>query len=815
MRKILLYAFLITLFMININVKAQYKSYETGDVVVINGQYFVVIEDSDSNNDKLRLLSRDIAISNEDELSETCSYLEERSSSDDGVIQCYTDHAVLCNLDNSNNRNCNLIVLPFEERSLEEEEQLVYDENSNTNIGYFLKNKVEPYYKEALDLNYLKISLFTSDEQINYIRKFDTDAADNLVDEYSHACETHLSLPTNNMRSQSFGSSSGSVVGKEDSFDYIYDDFMINSLKYTSTCGKYVGYTNSNGGVSYDFYDSYNYIRPVLEVSKTEFEHEISKEVEGNGSLDVNVGKDISYSAGDYFSIGGKEFIVLGAKNNQLRLMPISPLGITNMEEVSQSCSFTSSNPPGGMEKRGDTSDTPDTLEEAIACFRQHMDICMSNVPMLGNPYYYPNMTDSAGCSVMMFPYNFDDLENISFNPEKETNIGYLLNHNVKEELQESLGVNIINVDLIKAEEIHILELLMGSMIYNDDFPGNLRASSSSRSATTINPIKSSRFGLINYNSVLNLIDTGSMPLEDYVYPVITISINDMNQYTKTGNTVTITTEPDEGYELVDLKVTDENNNSIIFNPTALVRQGQGTYTFTMPDVDAHVYAKYMKVDRFDAKSLSEELTIIDGLNHISGEIVRFQVSLNENDTLEKIVYYDGNDNEIEIPYEENNGEYTFTMPNNNVFLRAVINYYKPVYNLIGRDVTIPVQKSEEGGVLTFTIDGTKVVRKITFKNEQGNEIFPYYSVNNGTYSVIMPAYDVFVSIDYSESEAMGDASNPEEEQNIDKVPITGDNINNSIYSLIVSVITLAFSVIFIKKINKKKKKVLIPYDMV
>ena len=803
MKKIIFSLLLLTVMFVGINVKAKYSSYETGDVVVINGRFFVVVEDSDSNNDKLKLFSRDIAISNQDELDEICSDGGQRSSSDDGIIKCYVDHAELCNLDNSTN-NCNLIELPFEERYLEEEEQLIYDENSETNIGYFLKNKVEPYYKRELDLNYLKISLLTSEEHINYYRKFDSEAADNLVAEYRNACiPVTVSMPDRNML---FSNSSGSIVGKENDVDYLDDTFMVNSLEYTATCKRIVGYSYKSGDIGTNSYDEYNYIRPVLEVSKSEFEFELSKEVEGNGSLKIDVGKTNTYKPGDQYYFGGKSFIVISAKNNQLRLMSLSPMGISNMEEISQLCVPQSSGHPT---LKSGSDGSINSMEEAYSCLYQHMQICMSDIQMLGNPRLSEDVINSSSCVPISFPYNIDNIDDYSFNPEKETNIGYLL----KNDLKETLGDNIIDIDLLKIDEVYILELLMGPMIYDNFPPASFEASS--RRAATNNGISVSvsRFGLLNYNDVMNLVDTYSTPPMDLVYPVITISTDDINASTKSGRPVTVTTEPDEGYELVELTVTNSNNQNVSYNPSNIVRQGKGTYTFTMPSDNTNVYAKFIKVDRYDAKSMSEELTVIDGLNHLPGDRVTCRISLGTGDTLERIVYYNDDNNEIEVPYEENNGEYTFTMPDNNVFLRAVINYYTPMYNLYGMDVNIPVQKSKEGGTLTFTVDGTKVIKSITYKLEDGTEIHPYYSVNNGTYSIIMPANDVFVSVEYMESNAQGDAVVPEE-KDIDKVPITGDNIYKSIMYLTISLIILGLCFVAHKK-NNPRKKVLIPYDMV
>lgn len=314
---------------------------------------------------------------------------------------------------------------------------------------------------------------------------------------------------------------------------------------------------------------------------------------------------------------------------------------------------------------------------------------------------------------------------------------------------------------------------------------------------------------LLNYNDVLDQMDDDISDF-GYILPVITVSIDDMPVETKASSTVKITTEPAEGYELVELKVTDDDNNKVVYTPEELVRFERGNYTFKMPSANTHVYAKYVPKQYYTAKSLSEELTLTEATDILSGTRVRYAISLNEGDTLEKIVYYDEENNEVEIPYDDKgNGDYEFTMPSMNLLLRAVINYAKPVYNLYGKDVTIPVQKSEEGGTLTFTVNGTKKIDKIVYKDEDGNELHPYYSLNNGTYSVIMPANDVYVEISYLDEVI----PTPDKEEQI-PTPITGDNIIKSVTILTIGLIIFMTCVVTLKK-RKPKKKVLIPYDMV
>ena len=57
------------------------------------------------------------------------------------------------------------------------------------------------------------------------------------------------------------------------------------------------------------------------------------------------------------------------------------------------------------------------------------------------------------------------------------------------------------------------------------------------------------------------------------------------------GSTVTITVTPDEGYEVDEIKVTDESGNEI-----KVTDKGNGKYTFTMPATDVDIKADFKKI---------------------------------------------------------------------------------------------------------------------------------------------------------------------------------------------------------------------------
>lgn len=810
MKKVLFYIALFTILLTNISVKAKYLEYKSGDGVIIGGEYYVVVEDSNASTEKLKIMPSDsIMISNIEEIEENCmdlyydsmpkeevtayspkanalmdnlpmnSNLEGEESSTQTFMQCMVQHAKFCT---SEDDSCDYLQLPFDTKELDEDEELVYDENSETNIGYFFKNKLDSYYKNLLGYNSVKTRLLTADEQINYM-KMDMQKYGRIILEYGRMqdnCFYGGGIPNLNVLNKS----NPVVVGNDTEGYDVFGDYMVNSLKYSKSC-LYLTSGYYGNSVYTDYYINLFNIRPLIEISKKEFAYGLTKEKVGEGILELEVTND-NIKVGNTININGIPYMIIGIENNQVRLLAQSPVKISNYEIY-------------------DTCDSADNDVDYANCIIEHAKYCKNN---------------EEDCYSLDLPYNYDDISNHTYNPNKVTNVGHYIKNELKDVIEEQIGINVIDVDILKNSEFeeimdtYSMILPIGpidpSSKVLEGLPQFEVRSTSPKADIDLRSTPYYLPFLLNYNDVLDQMDDDDISDFGYILPVITVSIDDMPVEIKASSTVKITTEPSEGYELVELKVTDDDNNKVIYTPEELVRFERGNYTFKMPSANTHVYAKYVPKQYYTAKSLSEELTLTDASDILSGTIVKYAISLDEGDTLEKIVYYDEENNEVEIPYDDKgNGDYEFTMPSMNLLLRAVINYAKPVYNLYGKDVTIPVQKSEEGGTLTFTVNGTKKIDKIVYKDEDGNELHPYYSLNNGTYSVIMPANDVYVEISYLDEVI----PTPDKEEQV-PTPITGDNIIKSVTILTIGLIIFMTCVVTLKK-RKPKKKVLIPYDMV
>jgi len=796
MKKVMFSLLLFTMIMLNIDVNAKYAEYRSGDVVMIGGAPFLVIEDSDSNSEKLKLFTS-LSISNLEEVQNICFPESSipapkngsfNNSLPENYIECVTEHANICIY---GEEGCNYpLVLPFETRLLEDDEKLVYDENSSTNVAYFFKNKLDAYFKETLDLDDVKTRLITADEQIEYAKK-DMVLAGNLMAFYG-SLERECPEPSSGTPGYKILSKSASVVGIDDKAMALYGRYMVNSLKYNGFCKTIPSFLFFDS-VSTSDYNELMYINPVVEINKQEFSYELTKEKEGSGNLEVNVENDID--VGDVVTINKIPYYVIENKNKQVRLLAFSQVNISNLEELENVCYIP--------ENQFDSDElSPDELLEESNCIIEHAKYCT---------------TISDDCEPLELPYVFDDLSDYTYNPNLENNVGHYIKNELKEVIENQLEVNVIDIDVLSYNEFNTLmdnpnlSMVLSRYIPMESIPGGnvLKSGKDTRSQPLLHIVVNYGDDLENYKDLIF----------DYnlILPVITVSVDDLAITAKKGDTVKIITEPEEGYELKELKVIDDDNNSVVYTPSDLVRYERGEYTFKMTSAQVHVYAKFVTIEHYDAKSMSQELSISNGLRRLSGERVRCSINLNEGDTLTKIVYYDDDNNEVEVPYELNsNGEYEFDMPDMNVFLRAVIKYADPVYNLYGKDIDIPVQKSIEGEVLTFTINGNKKVSSITYKDEDGNEIFPYFSVKNGIYSVLMPNKDVYVDIAFEEEkEEITPIPDKEEEPIETDVPITGDDVDISMHLLRIGLVLFICCVVFLKRINQKRKKVLIPYDMV
>lgn len=188
----------------------------------------------------------------------------------------------------------------------------------------------------------------------------------------------------------------------------------------------------------------------------------------------------------------------------------------------------------------------------------------------------------------------------------------------------------------------------------------------------------------------------------EYVLRGITYVVNpDGNAGTITGptsstpgTTVTVTPTAASGYYLDNVTVTYTVDG--VDQSVTVTDNGDGTYSFVMPDVDVTVTANFASGYRIFAECLPPEGGSISVASAAqAGETVTFSVSENAGYVLTNLALYDDVSGQYIYPdYNAANNTYSFTMPSANVYIDA----------FFGEGYTITtVVDPAQGGVLNVT----------------------------------------------------------------------------------------------------------------
>ena len=268
-----------------------YKSYKIGDEVDLNGAKYRVIVDSDANNSKLTLLRNDIiAISNVDELYNQCgipskSGLKATIDTDDYVNfswfepACFIEKAALCK---ATDENCTPVRIDFEGNW--DLQEVTYNENSDTNIGYFMKNFVLPALKTETKENLTTARVMTADELVNVYKSDNTTLGNSLNTAYtSYECRL---LVQDDLKSFGVNESMPEQYRLSESMDWLFtfNYWWVDSTKYTGKCWEASVHTDDSYVQPTSAGNSY-FIRPVIELEKTDVIYTITTKTDGNGKV--------------------------------------------------------------------------------------------------------------------------------------------------------------------------------------------------------------------------------------------------------------------------------------------------------------------------------------------------------------------------------------------------------------------------------------------------------------------------------------------------------------------------------------------------
>lgn len=132
------------------------------------------------------------------------------------------------------------------------------------------------------------------------------------------------------------------------------------------------------------------------------------------------------------------------------------------------------------------------------------------------------------------------------------------------------------------------------------------------------------------------------------------------------GDTVTVKTAPDTGYQVSTFTVTDSDSGSVtVSNPST------NTYTFEMPDSDVEVNATFSPASYAVTATYDNcKLTLSGESPYAYKSSVTFTVAPTSGYALQTLTVKQGTTN---VPYTDNlNGTYTFTMPAGAVAITAI-----------------------------------------------------------------------------------------------------------------------------------------------
>ncbi|MBP5683674.1 MAG: hypothetical protein J6X02_00270, partial [Bacilli bacterium] len=644
MKKISYILIFVLTFLVTLTVNAKYKEFKAGDVVIINDQEYVIVENSNGSNSKLKVVDNFIQVSNYEELNNICHIDDLNDEYYSNIIKCVTDNAVICK---PGDVECHILALPFDVRPLSEDDVLTYDENSEKNIGYFFKNKLDAYYKNRMGLTNIKVRMLSADDYINYAMSFGMDFGGEVISQIGQAQNSCSNGSWGDGNAQASNVKSSNPDGTTFTSNRFLNieiniPFWINSLKYTEGCNAAVNI--SNYGTSLDDYYEFNAIVPVIEIEKADLEYALTKEVEGEGTLVLDAGNERDYEVGDLLIVAGQQFTIIGMEGEQLELLSRLPIG---QEIKSSNCS------------NGD-----------FQCYITNINYC-TPAPGISSYGGYDGHEEKGiakggngenVCLPLNLPYDFDDPTNLIYDPTDESNIGHYVKNELTEELKRTLGINNITVDVLKYQELEylvdncVISIAKSTGGNDGHVESGTRTPGDPQCEAAPSPIKEMYYDYLNSimdltGADLNNIDASSSGV---IYPVVTLNYNDLPKYTRAGGNVSVKATPAEGWELVELKVTKYENEKVNYTPSEITPIGESNYSFVMPAADTHVFAKFVPMrNRFNALSRTMALVVSEGQNRVAGDKVKFNITLEDGETLEKIVYYDVNNNEIEIEYEK------------------------------------------------------------------------------------------------------------------------------------------------------------------
>ena len=307
----------------------------------------------------------------------------------------------------------------------------------------------------------------------------------------------------------------------------------------------------------------------------------------------------------------------------------------------------------------------------------------------------------------------------------------------------------------------------------------------------------------------------------------------------KAGETVVVTVNPDEGYKLKVITVTDEAENNVSCSFVS-----DNTYTFTMPASSVNISVEFVKIENSnDSDGNNNKIEIVtpeNGTVTLStteagvGDRVTATIEPRVGYRLKSIRILDRAGNEVAIVSSANN-KYVFEMPEGGVTIETEFveiestdnnnqnngtseeTMYKVTYTTPDNGfIVINKEDAKAGEEVTITVQAKEgyELKEFYILDKDGNKV-AILSSENGRFVFEMPEGGVTIKTEFVEKIASGSnnqnsqgsqntSSSQESQNNQGESANTGDSINILVPAMTTVIsLLIIISLVVLKKENK------------
>lgn len=285
--------------------------------------------------------------------------------------------------------------------------------------------------------------------------------------------------------------------------------------------------------------------------------------------------------------------------------------------------------------------------------------------------------------------------------------------------------------------------------------------------------------------------------------------ISSDKQSAKTGEDVTITIVPDDGYKVSKLNITNVNVD--------ISKLSNNKYTFTMPASDVKITVEFSKID-YEISVTKSNYGKVDVVKAgVPGDKIQVTVTPNMGYKLSQIKIIDSNKKEIELT------DNAFIMPDSKVTITTA---FEPIQFKFSKVDSSTYDNSN--GSLTFVLDGNLELFKAVYINgveldsknytlASGSTIITLKdeylkTLDNGEYTLkveyttgVSDSTEFTVTNSTTKGSAISNinSSTKEEKTNKSTTPVTGDILN---IAIVLFVLIFAGNIIYVKSKKNKRK---------